>query len=72
MTLTIVAAQGSTLVGSESTAMTISVHLIRRLVLQMAARIMYLSLAKDFDVGKVHWVPCRSLGMTRVATALAL
>jgi len=54
MTLTIVAAQGPTLVGSESTAMIISVHLIRRLVLQMAARIMYLRRAKDFEAGKVH------------------
>ena len=69
--LVMVAAQGSTLVGSLSIPKTISVHRIALVVLHIPVNIHDLSRFMLLVDGIVHCVPCNMRGMTSVATPLA-
>ena len=68
--LSIVAAHGSTLVGSDNMAITISGQRIALVVLKVDVQMLVLSFWNDFAAGNVHKVPCIILGMTHVAMAL--
>jgi len=67
--LTIVAAHGSVLVGSDRMVTTTSGHLIALVVLKVDINIMLLSFINDLAAGKVHSVLCIIFGITHVAIA---
>ena len=68
--LTMVAAHGSVLVGSDRMVATTPGHLIALVVLNVDINIMLLSFMKDLAAGNVHKVLCIIFGITHVAIAL--